>query len=864
MEKNFTKNLFETSKKDNSFKGSSQTVPTVLITGFGPFRNFVENSSWLTVKELLNLNITDFNLVAKEIPVEYETVSQTIPKLWEEVKPKLVVHCGMTDQSDCLTLEKLARNQEYVGCDVSGKLPPKNLCCENGPEVLYTALDIDKVVADVQTDGVCVKAKSSENAGRYLCEFIFYTSLKINRNTAFVHIPPIDKPYSARMMAPTLSRIISSMLKAIILFSVGENNHQNLRMPSTLMDRLPFPSLRTYTTISVLLFSCSVYYALQVTLQPDWSMNVTENANPSDNKKQDSILSSVDASRLLLHKMLLNDSRTKKLYEMVYVMVEEPLCVFTLVNMIYCVMILVGKCIQKIVFGDLRVIEIQHIKDKFWNFVFYKFIFIFGVMNVQYMDEVILWCSWFSFVGAFHLLSTLCRDRFEYLSFSPTTPKWTHLRLFSLIFFILAVSVSLCTVVGMYASMNIFFFMAAEWTLVIIRTLYVLLRYIIHLYDITHQGIWEKRGIYTYYIELTAGLSSLAVDFLHHLHMLLWRNIFLSVASLVICMQLRVLISDIQRKISRHKNYLKVARHMEENFPLATKAEIEANADDCAICWDRMETGRKLPCGHMFHTSCLHSWMEQVTNCPTCRTSLVPKPPSDANRNNLNQDPRQATPTTNHFFHFDGSRYVSWLPSFSVEVSHTNLLGGRPPAAPTRTSQLDNMVHQVLQMFPHLPYSTVLEDLLATHSVEQTVENILEERLVVQTTMLTPRVAAFRPQRGTLFSLVFGNNRITPTHIQTHPVLVGRSPDTVEVLEPSQPNEQGESSSDSGVSDNTVRTEESTIVTGGDGCRFSKNSQEREDMLSSRKDELLRKARSKYISRILSSPLRNQDSSSSG
>ena len=40
-----------------------------------------------------------------------------------------------------------------------------------------------------------------------------------------------------------------------------------------------------------------------------------------------------------------------------------------------------------------------------------------------------------------------------------------------------------------------------------------------------------------------------------------------------------------------------------------------------------------------------------------------------------------------------GSRYVSWLPSFSVEVTHTQLLpqgGVRQPAL--QTSQLDNMV----------------------------------------------------------------------------------------------------------------------------------------------------------------------------
>lgn len=55
-------------------------------------------------------------------------------------------------------------------------------------------------------------------------------------------------------------------------------------------------------------------------------------------------------------------------------------------------------------------------KDKFWNFVFYKFIFVFGVVNVQYLNEVILWVSWFSVLGFLHLLSQLSKDRFEYVS----------------------------------------------------------------------------------------------------------------------------------------------------------------------------------------------------------------------------------------------------------------------------------------------------------------------------------------------------------------------------------------------------------------------------------------------------------------
>lgn len=36
-------------------------------------------------------------------------------------------------------------------------------------------------------------------------------------------------------------------------------------------------------------------------------------------------------------------------------------------------------------------------------------------------------------------------------------------------------------------------------------------------------------------------------------------------------------------------------------FPMATREEIEDHNDNCAVCWERMESSRKLPCGHLFH-----------------------------------------------------------------------------------------------------------------------------------------------------------------------------------------------------------------------------------------------------------------------
>lgn len=259
-------------------------------------------------------------------------------------------------------------------------------------------------------------------------------------------------------------------------------------------------------------------------------------------------------------------------------------------------------------------------------------------------------------------------------------------------------------------------------------------------------------------------VATLAVDFCHHMHMLFWGNIILSMASLVIIMQLRYLFYEIKRRIRKHKNYLQVVRLMEANFPMATLEELEKNCDDCAICWDRMEAARKLPCGHLFHNSCLRSWLEQDTSCPTCRTSLKGRTEEAVDEEGraagAARDGRAgaANVRANHFFHFDGSRYASWLPSVSVEVSRPHLIsigvtsGGEQVVVgsgdPLETrgalqnSQLETMARAVLEIFPHVPNAVIIDDLRFTRNVELTMENILDGRVVVPASLAASSTSA--------------------------------------------------------------------------------------------------------------------------
>lgn len=605
-------------------------------------------------------------------------------------------------------------------------------------------------------------------------------------------------------------------------------------MPVTLLERIPLPSLRAYTGFSLVLLACAVFYAHQVVQTAENEGLDIPIVNPMHEAEQPG-----DVTVQYMNVSLPYDSY---LWNMVYVMTAEAWCVWTLVNTAYCCLILLGKFVQKVVFGELRVSEQQHLKDKFWNFLFYKFIFVFGVMNVQTMEEVVLWVAWFTVLGFYHLLTQLSKDRFEYVSFSPTTPRYIHVKLLSLLCVIVVSCcglLAICVMVGLHMGITIFAFMAAECLLLLIRTLYVVARYCLHLVDMNLEGVWENRATYVYYTELIFELAALSIDFGHHLHMLLWGNIFLSMASLVICMQLRYLFYEFKRRIKRHQNYRRVVKNMEERFSMASPEELKNNNDDCAVCWEKMETARKLPCGHLFHNSCLRSWLEQDTSCPTCRQSLNDRPNVDPNGNipaGMGHDANMQPPntpgnqTTNHFFHFDGSRYVSWFPSFSVEVTHTTNMLAHNRLTPAQTSQLDNMARQVLQVFPHMPRNVVIDDLRVTRSVDFTIENILEGRLQA-------------PPPSSIISRAFSEDGSHSDDSENYQVSSSRSEnsgfsgDSFEYIE--MPNERGDNTSSSDRSDNLSQF----------SGRFSKSANERESMLNERKNSMLEQARRRYLAK---------------
>ena len=195
---------------------SSQDCP-VLVTGFGPFHNISVNASWVAVQELAEMNVynpdgSPCKLEIREIPVEYEAVTSKVPQLWKDLRPRLCVHVGVSPY-DCIKIEKVAKNAIYDKLDVTWKCPGTGRCVPEGPSHIKTQVDVQLVVTHVMSTQTAVKVSTSDDAGQYLCDFIYYTSLHHgDAPTIFIHVPPLNQPYSSTQIATALKVIIETIL----------------------------------------------------------------------------------------------------------------------------------------------------------------------------------------------------------------------------------------------------------------------------------------------------------------------------------------------------------------------------------------------------------------------------------------------------------------------------------------------------------------------------------------------------------------------------------------------------------------------------------------------------------------------------
>ena len=175
----------------------------IFLTGFGPFLTVTNNPAEIVTTTLFEkkseLDTQYTTLIHKEIfEVSVKGVNTLFPSFFEFVKKhstkenelSILVHYGVSKSIAMAQLEE--RGQNYINdhADNNKVIEPKAEA-----EYIYSNLNVDEIVTKLkEKDILCSKSNS---AGVYLCNYIYYTSLKHTKSlenikSLFIHIPIFD------------------------------------------------------------------------------------------------------------------------------------------------------------------------------------------------------------------------------------------------------------------------------------------------------------------------------------------------------------------------------------------------------------------------------------------------------------------------------------------------------------------------------------------------------------------------------------------------------------------------------------------------------------------------------------------------
>lgn len=170
------------------------TLPTVLVTGFGPFLDVTANPSGTLAKRLAATPPDGVEVVGRVLPVSYARTPVALAAAMAEVAaPRAMLALGL-HRGSWLRLEARARARlDSPAPDAEGvhglDLPPL------GRRDLECSLDLERLASALRAAGA-PDVRISRDAGGYLCERVYYDLLRAGQTLGlpalFVHVPALD------------------------------------------------------------------------------------------------------------------------------------------------------------------------------------------------------------------------------------------------------------------------------------------------------------------------------------------------------------------------------------------------------------------------------------------------------------------------------------------------------------------------------------------------------------------------------------------------------------------------------------------------------------------------------------------------
>jgi len=201
-------------------------VPTILITGFGPFPGAPVNPTTPLVQRLARLRrpgLGDVRLIGHVFTTSYAAVDRDLPALIARHKPDALLMFGVATREKRIRIETRARNALALLPDETGAALRRHAILPGGPAARPMPMPAAPLLTAAKSARLPVYL--SRDAGRYLCNYICWRGAEAVaaeglRLAAFVHVPPLNRTprrrgKSRRLNAADLARAGEAILMAV-------------------------------------------------------------------------------------------------------------------------------------------------------------------------------------------------------------------------------------------------------------------------------------------------------------------------------------------------------------------------------------------------------------------------------------------------------------------------------------------------------------------------------------------------------------------------------------------------------------------------------------------------------------------------
>ncbi|KAI1898989.1 hypothetical protein AGOR_G00078060 [Albula goreensis] len=271
----------------------------------------------------------------------------------------------------------------------------------------------------------------------------------------------------------------------------------------------------------------------------------------------------------------------------------------------FVLVFLLGKFMRKVFFGQLRAAEMEHLIERSWYAVT-ETCLAFTVFRDDFSPRFVALFTLLLFLKCFHWLA---EDRVDFMERSPNISWIFHFRVLSLML--------LLGIITRGASVQLVF--GFEYAILMTMVLTTFIKYTLHTIDLQSENPWENKAVYMLYTELFTG-------FIKVLLYMAFMTIMIKVHTfpLFAIRPMYLAMRQFKKAVTDAIMSRRAIRNMNTLYPDATPEDLQATDNVCIICREEMVTGaKKLPCNHIFHSSCLRSWFQRQQTCPTCRMDVL-------------------------------------------------------------------------------------------------------------------------------------------------------------------------------------------------------------------------------------------------